>query len=215
MLPADTIKATVLQMGGLINKGSEMQWTVFMHSVAPLLQHGPSCGLVALEMAIKYFGNDPYKSSRHLPALLDKAQKYGYSRKGEMFTAHDLASLASDDYGLGVDVKDWHETLNILDHINKGGLCMVAYDKDGNNEPCMKGGSKAHWALINGYVTGKPAETSSVVVNYYRSGEGEQPSLESGDSRLFIFSSGELLEFRKRRTIIGSSRVCLSRQWVD
>ena len=29
-------------------------------------------------------------------------------------------------------------------------LVMTRYDRDGNNEPCLKNGHKAHWAVFTG-----------------------------------------------------------------
>jgi hypothetical protein len=42
--------------------------------------------------------------------------------------------------------------MNLLEIILKSKLILVAYDCDFNFEPCNKNGTKAHWALITGFL---------------------------------------------------------------
>ncbi|KAJ3194240.1 hypothetical protein HK101_003213 [Irineochytrium annulatum] len=75
----------------------------------------------------------------------------GFTKLGEIFTADHMAALAAQFYGMRASVVNWDTHQTIVEHLEFGGLCMVAYDKDGNHEPAMKGGTKAHWTLIHGY----------------------------------------------------------------
>ncbi|KAI9348190.1 hypothetical protein BDR26DRAFT_915951 [Obelidium mucronatum] len=103
----------------------------------------------------------PTLYSETLETLLSTAQSLRYTWKGEIFSAEWLAELARRQYSLHASVVEWkpskpigtnqQEQDLIKECLSKGGLCLVAYDKDGNNEPCLKGGSKAHWAVINGF----------------------------------------------------------------
>ncbi|KAI8847432.1 hypothetical protein BC829DRAFT_246642 [Chytridium lagenaria] len=141
---------------GRLEMPEDVKWTAYMHHVQPLLQEGPSCGLVALEMASAYLGSSKLAlKGRDLPYLLQIARANDYTRKGEMFTADHLSTLALNVYGMKSEVLTWDEDLDIASHLHHGGLCLLAYDKDGNNEPCLKSGTKAHWALINGYVVAR------------------------------------------------------------
>ncbi|KAJ3219926.1 hypothetical protein HDU67_008455 [Dinochytrium kinnereticum] len=115
-----------------------------------MLQIGPSCGLVALEMAGKYLGASLKTVSgdgpRDLAALLEEGRRLGYTQKGEMFSAYNLASLATEAYGMRAEVVEWCEGLDIAAHLNGGGLCLVAYDKD------------------VGYVIGLPGDNTTVEI---------------------------------------------------
>ncbi|ORX49246.1 hypothetical protein BCR36DRAFT_328277, partial [Piromyces finnis] len=44
----------------------------------------------------------------------------------------------------------------IIRNLLKDNLCLIPYDKDGNNEPCFKQGHKAHWCIINGFIIVEP-----------------------------------------------------------
>ncbi|KAJ3301217.1 hypothetical protein HDU76_005805 [Blyttiomyces sp. JEL0837] len=137
-----------------------VHWTVKYSPVSTILQKGPTCGLVAVVVAAKFFQktfletnltDDRVLESHEPSKLLALAQKNGFTWKGEMFSAQHLADIATQAYGLKAEVATWDSHEQILRHLDQGGLCLVAYDKDGNNEPCLKNGHKAHWTLINGY----------------------------------------------------------------
>ncbi|ORY41021.1 hypothetical protein BCR33DRAFT_767767 [Rhizoclosmatium globosum] len=105
------------------------------------------------QAASKIFA-DPMNANAFTQAvdqLLARAQDRKYSSKGEIFTAQHLADLAISHFGLDAIVEDWKISDSVVvDCLRNGGLVLVAYDKDGNHEPCCKKGAKAHWALING-----------------------------------------------------------------
>ena len=41
--------------------------------------------------------------------------------------------------------------LNVIKHLTKGWPILISYDVDGNHQPCLKKGHKAHWAALLGY----------------------------------------------------------------
>ncbi|TPX71319.1 hypothetical protein CcCBS67573_g06227 [Chytriomyces confervae] len=157
------------------NSVCDCRWQVEGIPVTPLLQKGPTCGLVALAMAISAFDQPacinpdttdaapshtpnsqhvrptPIDASETAPQLLKVAQSLQYTWKGEMFSAEWLATIARHQ-GISATVVEWRNSTQVAQHLLEGGLCLVAYDKDGNHEPCLKRGSKAHWALIHGFV---------------------------------------------------------------
>ncbi|KAJ3254693.1 hypothetical protein HDU77_003955 [Chytriomyces hyalinus] len=93
----------------------------------------------------------PVDASETASQLLKVAQSLQYTWKGEMFSAEWLATVARHQ-GLSATAVEWRNGTQVSQHLLMGGLCLVAYDKDGNHEPCLKRGSKAHWALIHGFV---------------------------------------------------------------
>ncbi|KAJ3416860.1 hypothetical protein HDV05_008445 [Chytridiales sp. JEL 0842] len=129
------------------------------------------CGLVALYLVAESYGlslpephtalqstsdspPDPRTSppSLQIAHLLSLSRLHSFTLLGEMFNAVNLSDLAKLAYknNLSSTVEDWTSHTQITSHLEKGGFVLVAYDKDGNHEPCMKGGEKAHWAVING-----------------------------------------------------------------
>ncbi|KAI8840831.1 hypothetical protein BJ741DRAFT_596698 [Chytriomyces cf. hyalinus JEL632] len=157
------------------NCACDCRWRVEAVPVTPLLQQGPTCGLVALAMAMSAFDqltcinpdtadaarcnpqeyqhvrSTPIDASKTASQLLKVAQSLQYTWKGEIFSAEWLAAVARHQ-DISATVVEWRNNTQVAQHLLKGGLCLVAYDKDGNHEPCLKRGSKAHWALIHGFV---------------------------------------------------------------
>ncbi|KAJ3069337.1 hypothetical protein HDU98_007624 [Podochytrium sp. JEL0797] len=126
-----------------------------------------SCGLVALTIAAEYFGRlckdlgfhgkderalteTASLFDQNLNALLSLSIHLNMSSKGELFSADWIAQLARVQFGLTAMVIEWNGEYPVVECLQKGGLCLVAYDKEGNHEPGLKKGGKAHWALING-----------------------------------------------------------------
>ena len=88
-------------------------------------------------------------------AVQDAAVKRGFSRRGEMFSCDDLCALANDLLGGRADAKvedgDLIRDVRLLwEEFSNGSLLLVPYDTDFNQEPCLRKGHKAHWALIVG-----------------------------------------------------------------
>nr|CAD7602331.1 unnamed protein product [Timema genevievae] len=132
--------------------------------VAPILQDGPKCGLVALCMA-SYFTPHPISVDH----LYEVARLQGYTNLGEMFSVDFMAALVRHTFQPCPQVEILHQGLqdkeNVLRHIQNGSLllvppvrakitldldCINSYDADGNHSPCCRWGHKAHWAIVSG-----------------------------------------------------------------
>lgn len=115
--------------------------------VTPVLQDGPSCGLVAVVMAAQSFG-----INLTFDYIFNAAKDRGFTRQGEMFSANDMKILVEDLIDSTVVTSlDMNEDTDVLvQHLIRGGLCLIPYDSDFNHEPCNKRGHKAHWALLTG-----------------------------------------------------------------
>lgn len=99
-----------------------------------------------------------------LDDLLASARRLSISESGELFDATHLLELgrlhAPHVEWTAIEWTNADQCTSVLD---QGGVVLVAYDKDGNNEPCLKNGSKAHWAVVNGYAhPGKGAEDAII-----------------------------------------------------
>jgi hypothetical protein len=107
-----------------------------------------------------------------LDTILDSARERGYSISGELFSASNLAELGRLHVSqMEFETVPWDSADSIITALEKGHLVLVAYDKDGNNEPCLKGGTKAHWCLVNGYAY--PDEGSGGDDGHLRAIQGE------------------------------------------
>jgi hypothetical protein len=94
--------------------------------------------------------------------LLDAAKQRSFTFQGEMFSAFELNSLATETlacFGASSQVKDFGlfaddvERLDcIRDMFLNNHLLLVAYDADKDNTPCSLHGARAHWAVVKGIV---------------------------------------------------------------
>jgi len=57
-------------------------------------------------------------------------------------------------------------TQTITRNLLNNNLCLIPYDKDGNNEPCFKKGHKAHWCIINGFIIIEPKKNKNKNTEY-------------------------------------------------
>jgi len=133
-------------------------------------QEGPTCGLYALGMVMdcwherdarnptalvqdldvggkgKRYNFEPTTDER----ILDFAKDAGYTALGEMFTARQLAATARH---FGYDATT-HENATLEDLyrvLDAGHPAIVGFDVDYNGNPTDSGGSRAHYAVIEGY----------------------------------------------------------------
>ncbi|XP_074598974.1 actin maturation protease [Brevipalpus obovatus] len=132
-----------------------------IYNQAPsILQDGPMCGLVAAHIAIESIGIS-VASSHH---LLKLAKERGYTHQGEMFSTEQLGKLIEEEFPVKATVvrgfgEEKSKRINeILNHLSRGWPILIAYDSDFNHTPCLKGGQKAHWAVLLGIcLTLKPS----------------------------------------------------------
>ncbi|XP_040582787.1 actin maturation protease [Lepeophtheirus salmonis] len=120
-------------------------------NIPSALQDGPQCGMVALWMAGHRFESSP-PSVRDIQSY---AINYGFSKKGEMFSAKNIAILAEKTIpSLKAEVLPFDSNFSLQffleEIIDNKSLFLIPYDSDYNNYPCLKDGLKAHWAVIFG-----------------------------------------------------------------
>jgi hypothetical protein len=88
-------------------------------NVNRILQQGPTCGIIALIMALDY-----YKKSFTVNQLLQEAQAKNLTRSGEFFSAYNLCTLGSN-YA-DIEVVQWD--INVVrEALSANKLILVAY----------------------------------------------------------------------------------------
>ncbi|KAI1302379.1 UPF0692 protein C19orf54 -like protein [Halotydeus destructor] len=115
--------------------------------VKSIIQDGPMCGLVAASMASQLFGEE-------VPTeiLFEHAKKLGFTRNGEMFSVYHMKALLESLLQVDAQVVESTsvDSSQLIGHLHNGWPILVPYDADGNHEPCLKRGHKAHWAVAVG-----------------------------------------------------------------
>ncbi|XP_035230430.1 UPF0692 protein C19orf54 homolog [Stegodyphus dumicola] len=118
----------------------------FCKPTIPIIQEGRCCGIVALSMASQFIQSAPVQ------VILEKAKALNFTKEGELFSAYNMATLASDLLHCDASVVDdvlVHKK-DILHHICEGWPVLIPYDSDKNHFPCSNKGHSAHWAVITG-----------------------------------------------------------------
>ncbi|CAK9302963.1 unnamed protein product [Gordionus sp. m RMFG-2023] len=119
--------------------------------IQPIPQIGPTCGMVALMMAIQI-----YKAPPTLNQILEKGKELQLSKNGEIFSIYNLKTLASFYLDCSLEIKDTQDGQsydnNFINELMNNNLIIMPYDNDKDHRPCLKNGHKSHWALINGLV---------------------------------------------------------------
>jgi hypothetical protein len=134
------------------------------------VQQGPTCGLYALAMVMDFWhAKDPQNAAplvrdkdvggkgKHYnfppttdERILDYAQESGFTAKGEMFTARQLAKVGAH-YGYTAAIHEDATLEALYTVLDKGRPAVVAFDVDWNGNPGDYGGKRAHYAVIQGY----------------------------------------------------------------
>ena len=133
------------------------------------VQDGPTCGLYALGMVMDFWDKRDPKNTNplvrtedvlrwdsHTQApdtqlrLLDVAKAKGYTTQGEMFYAHQLASLARS-FGYSARTRANMTLDDIKACVDRKHPALVGFDVDNSGNPGLFGGKRAHWAVIEGY----------------------------------------------------------------
>lgn len=133
------------------------------------VQKGPTCGLYALGMVMDYWekrdgqsttalvqDSDEWRPGSHsLPPdthelLLDVAQKHGFTTRGEMLDAAELAALAAT-FGYRAELHESFTIETILVALDARHPTLVAFDVDDDGNPGEFGGKNAHWAVIQAH----------------------------------------------------------------
>ncbi|XP_042296677.1 UPF0692 protein C19orf54 homolog isoform X2 [Sceloporus undulatus] len=93
-----------------------------------------------------------------LERIVQVALERGYTAQGEMFSAADMAKLATEVFPCQAELLsgglEGHNHERILRHLSAGFPVLIPYDEDSNHEPCFRSGYKAHWAIASGALLG-------------------------------------------------------------
>lgn len=156
-----------------------VQFVCLIAHTEPIIQRGPTCGLVALCMAAGAFqqmkeenalasyydctafgfgasGQDQLLS---VDAVLETARKQGYSAHGEIYSCDDMKSLLQQflPSAFAQVVHNWDTNL-LVSHLLSGGMAMVPYDSDHHYDPDKRNGRKSHWAVLLGCLVVLPTK---------------------------------------------------------
>ncbi|XP_063977698.1 actin maturation protease [Diachasmimorpha longicaudata] len=153
--------------------------------VAPILQDGPQCGLVALAMA-----SQEYTKPVSVVQLLAEARVRGFTQHGEVYSVDFMATLAAEylpDHrpDILIDLQTCPDTLTHA--LANGAMVLIPYDSDFNHSPCLKRGHKAHWTLLVGLISSRQGY-------YVLSRHGRSRHLACWPLRDLIESNGNLEE---------------------
>ena len=147
-----------------LNPRAGSTFILYMASdIQPKRQQGPSCGLLALAVALSAL-SDTTGSNLDVDTfyrlIMDQAFRDGFTKLGEMFCARSLCDLVGElgISGVQAEMVEWTKHEQIAGWIRNGDLILVAYDKDGNHEPCFRNGNSAHWCLVVGGLGYRPTD---------------------------------------------------------
>lgn len=132
--------------------------------VAPAVQRGPMCGLVALTMAAELLlqgEGGPLDTSptitdeRHPENILEYARQNHLSKQGEVFSSETLADVSVNHLHMQARVVRMDAAGDALRALLAGvisgrGAVVVPYDADKDHTPCLAKGHRAHWCLLVG-----------------------------------------------------------------
>lgn len=130
-------------------------WLSSISYVTPLIQEGPTCGLVVLELAMRLL----QQKGENVNSIFEKARENCFTLQGEMFSAQNMLDLATSVFKcsgelLSGGLRKHKEELTTA--LQRGEPVLVPYDADANHEPTCKRGHKAHWTLLTGYLVRIP-----------------------------------------------------------
>ncbi|KAL5009019.1 hypothetical protein ScPMuIL_014600 [Solemya velum] len=131
--------------------GKEQWFLSAYKEVIPVIQDGPQCGFVALQMVHSLMRG--HKTSA-VEAMIDWAVSKGFTKHGEMLSVNYMKSTAEDYCGLDCSVLHLEEKNGrsvMLNYLLQGLNLVIVYDDDKNHTPCLKDGHKAHWAVLTGF----------------------------------------------------------------
>merc|ERR1719195_1475282 len=135
-----------------LTPGFQNHFVAYNHHTQPRLQEGPQCGLVALAQA---------REGSSVEEVQQEARARGFTRRGEMFSAANMATLASWLLHPATATLETSskllDTSWLLDTLTAGCRLLVPYDCGHNHGPALCGGRKAHWALVTGVVLARAA----------------------------------------------------------
>ena len=122
---------------------------VCLHDSEPVVQVGPSCGLVAISMASKLVHGQILEQASP-SELLQKSRQLEFSKQGEMFSAENLLKLSVEQLQCSGKLMSFDDVNAIISLVLKGDVIIFPYDCDKDHTPCREKGRRAHWALSVG-----------------------------------------------------------------
>ena len=134
------------------------------HKVSPVLQEGPTCGLVCITMAGQLLqgkesivpgGTLNQECKLHVENILSYAKQECLSKKGEMFSVHSMKQIVRDYLlwqaeVLDTETQDWSLEDMMIDVLLGQSVVLMPYDADKDHSPCLAGGHSAHWCVLVG-----------------------------------------------------------------
>jgi len=153
------------------NKG-EMFWSKGM---ALLIKNycGLKCKVLRFQDNVQEndLSHHSYENINNNKKMSDDTSNKNYSKKSNSFYKNSKYNISEMDH----QKNSYHKiSQTITRNLLKNNLCLISYDKDGNNEPCFKNGHKAHWCIINGFIFVEPVKKEQ------NSNDGDiQESMES------------------------------------
>ena len=122
---------------------------VCLHNSEPVVQVGPSCGLVAISMASKLLHGQILEQASPSELLL-KSRQLEFSKRGEIFSAENLLQLSLKQLQCSGTLISFDDVYTIVSSVLKGDVTVFPYDCDKDHTPCKENGHRAHWALSVG-----------------------------------------------------------------
>lgn len=164
------------------------------HSVSPVLQCGPMCGLVGITMAghlLQGRGSlvpenvlDP-ESKLHPENILVYAKREGLSKQGEIFSVDAMTKIVTDHLLWQTEVwdtesREWTLEKVVTEVLLGQSAVLLPYDADRNHSPCLAGGHRAHWCLLVGMCvvldcTGSQQPTTLEILKHCHPSQGYSP----------------------------------------
>ncbi|KAK5582459.1 hypothetical protein RB653_004044 [Dictyostelium firmibasis] len=133
------------------------KWIIRLPPYCSRLQSGYNCGIVGIRMAIEFIDKS-FLGKEFIDELFMTAVLKGYSKEGEMFSSYHLSEITNLLFNnlnfnyIKSNVISFPTTSDILNHLSNGFPILVPYDADKNWRPCCTGGTRAHWAMIIGFI---------------------------------------------------------------
>ncbi|KAN0022555.1 hypothetical protein ACTFIU_004753 [Dictyostelium citrinum] len=142
------------------------KWIVRLPPYCSRLQSGYNCGIVGIRMAIEFIDKSFLEKS-FIDELFMTAVLKGYSKEGEMFSSYHLSEITNLLFNnlnfnyIKSNVVSFPTAADILNQLSNGFPILVPYDADKNWRPCTTGGTRAHWAMIIGFIIPNKSNNSN------------------------------------------------------
>lgn len=148
-----------------IRKPPDSSIIVCLHDSEPVVQVGPTCGLVAISMASILVHGEIIEQASPSELLL-KARQLNYTKHGEIFSAENLLKLSVEQLQCTGMLITFDNVDMIVSLVLKGNPIIFPYDCDKNHMPCQLKGHKAHWAVSVGCAFSVPGKEINCILPF-------------------------------------------------